>query len=467
MNLNNKQLNATINHIMQYDLHEVIQIAEQITSPDKRGGWKPAVSLTWQDPNDSNVIKQRANAIAEKIWSSKKDWWAAAVGQTDNEQQTVLAITSIKSFKEFEAVQKAFKQISGGRYIATYINEFFGSYDPTYMDALKAAYFAQKSNHVTWAVRIALEAYTNRKHQYTVKRLDRIIEHLQKIAWPSTIKILKETRNKINQIAIMEDLVYQTSYIKPAIDFWNENKHEILLVAQLAAAIFLPYGLLIAGGIGLYDAYLYNQEGNTYQSGVAALFAIMPGIFKIGGAVLSKIPQLSAAGMKLTAKGWRLLGQKIAQMGVKNAPVMFNATERAVLKSMIASKNFLKPALSSVAQIQARRQSLKILLKASKSLGRAAKPTGAQILNTLSKQDRVMLAFGLGIIDITRFTAGFAAYGVAANVVTSETWDQYYDKTIGVNKQTKKQLEQKIENMYYEEFGMEANNDLPYVNLPR
>lgn len=66
-------------------------------------------------------------------------------------------------------------------------------------------------------------------------------------------------------------------------DAWDwivDNRHEILVVAEIAAALLIPppLGFFVAAGIGLTNAATYLAEGDKYMAGLAALFAVVPGI---------------------------------------------------------------------------------------------------------------------------------------------------------------------------------------------
>lgn len=69
---------------------------------------------------------------------------------------------------------------------------------------------------------------------------------------------------------------------KPVFDWIYENRHTILMVAEVAA-LLLPGGVFIAAGIGMANAALYAAEGDYEEAGIAAIFALAPGVPKIPG----------------------------------------------------------------------------------------------------------------------------------------------------------------------------------------
>lgn len=419
---------------------------------------------------------RRINDIARELYDCKKSTFSSVFGgATDDEERATKLITSIKNLQEFEAVQKNLKKRTDGRGIATYIASFFGTYDSTYNAALKAALAMQSTGPSTWAAQLGLEKYTNRNHRYVVKRLDIIIKHLESIkAWPSSIKILKDTRNKIQRIATAEDLIWKRSKtLKPLTAFWDEYHHEILLVAQIAAALFLPYGMFIAAGIGFYDAHLYWQEKDYYASGIAGFFAAMPGIFKAGGYLASKLPALAGAIERLGAAGMRKLGEKVAQLGGPAWSRAFSKGEELVLRLFSGGKNAIKQLFLQEAKTRATAAATKAMLRTSRMLAKSGAvqvvagkgPAARDILYGMSKMDRVMLAVSCGVIDLAKFAGQWAIYDKAANAATDAFWEPFYDKHIGEKKEAKDKMLKQIDDMYYDQFGMHTLT-YPILNVP-
>jgi len=90
-------------------------------------------------------------------------------------------------------------------------------------------------------------------------------------------------------------------------DTWDwiiDHRHEILLIAEMAAAIAIPppAGLLISSAIGLAHAGLYIKEGDNEEAGLYILFAMLPGVpaaaRKIAPATMKKIYDFLKTGNK-------------------------------------------------------------------------------------------------------------------------------------------------------------------------
>jgi hypothetical protein len=87
------------------------------------------------------------------------------------------------------------------------------------------------------------------------------------------------------------------------------HSHEVNMITEIGLS-FIPFiGPFLAAGIGLYDAYLYKQEGNDRMAGFVGILSILPAV----GTIASKIPAIA----KLGQKGMSLLGNKIARSGLK------------------------------------------------------------------------------------------------------------------------------------------------------
>jgi hypothetical protein len=86
------------------------------------------------------------------------------------------------------------------------------------------------------------------------------------------------------------------------------DPHTRNMILGIATA-FIPYvGPFISAGIGVYDAKLYYDEGDTKTAGMVAMFSVIPGI----SAIKTAIPLVKTLG----TKGMALLGSKLSK-GVK------------------------------------------------------------------------------------------------------------------------------------------------------
>ena len=109
-----------------------------------------------------------------------------------------------------------------------------------------------------------------------------------------------------------------------------DHKHEILTVAEIAAAVLIPppLGLAVAAGIGLTNAGIYLAEGDRYMAGLAALFAVVPGI-----------PSgIAKAGAKFTP-GFTAAIKELLEKGAVNSLKKLGVEEQ---KAILAIQDFLR-----------------------------------------------------------------------------------------------------------------------------
>jgi hypothetical protein len=154
--------------------------------------------------------------------------------------------------------------------------------------------------------------------------LDKIIEQSlsQK---PQTIK---PGQSVSDMMALPKDL--ELAITKAISD--PETLNNVLTIASIAA-LFIPLiGPAVSAGISLGNAGLYAGQGKTYEAGLEATFALIPGLGKL--AKLTGVAQLGKQGMKTLA------GKLIAiQSGKK---VTLDATEKLALKSIAANKQLVE-----------------------------------------------------------------------------------------------------------------------------
>jgi hypothetical protein len=128
------------------------------------------------------------------------------------------------------------------------------------------------------------------------------------------------------------------------------SMHTVLMIGGMAAAIIPYVGPFLSAGIGLYDAKLYYDEGDTKMAGLVGLFAIIPGIGglaaklglgKWGARALAEVGKKIGSGAKLTAsevqvanviaQNRNLIQQEIAKLGAKAG---INAAKQNVKKKL-------------------------------------------------------------------------------------------------------------------------------------
>lgn len=107
---------------------------------------------------------------------------------------------------------------------------------------------------------------------------------------------------------------------------------------------FVPYaGPFLSAGVGLYDAKLYYDEGDTKSAGITAAFSMIPFIGKIPGV------------KELGTKGMALLGKKLAQgasMGGKiaNKVATFSKSEVNVLNAIKQNEDLIRQGLENASK---------------------------------------------------------------------------------------------------------------------
>jgi hypothetical protein len=158
-------------------------------------------------------------------------------------------------------------------------------------------------------------------------------------------KVITEQVNGINSPTLTPSS--QSSLLKPTMnvasgvkDVQDISMHTVLEIAGIASA-FVPFaGPFLSAGIGLYDAKLYYDEGDTKSAAITGAFSMIPFIGKIPGV------------KELGAKGMALLGSKLAKgaaMGGKvlNKAVAFSKSEIKVLNAIKQSEALIKQGLEN------------------------------------------------------------------------------------------------------------------------
>ena len=427
MKLTEQQINTLMKHVLQlqeqpsFDNFNDVKKQNNATVDAKtrkqqvfsKIGLKPIPGLIGSYPEPVGKGLTQSQYIAQIIYSAK--------GAVDNEHNATQALLSIKDKKQFAETFRALKKLSGGQGIAQFISSFFGTYDNAYISLL-ASYKAIKGASDVGTTASA-ESLSNRNHWKTEARLRKIIAHLQKIgAWSTTINELQKTYKKIKQIAALEKKVWKSSYIKMGADFIKENYHEILLVLEiLTSLITFPIGLIVSAGIGFVNAGLYATEGEYYEAGITAVFALMPAI----GHLVPKIPQIA----KLGAKGMERLGQKLLQKSGN-----LTKTEQLVAKGLIRSKDALKGIYERYMLTSAKNAEMGILAKAGlksmlpKAIAGKPNPQLVAKVANLSAADKIVLMLSRGVMKASEFSLMMAAWTKGTDLVVKNVWDPIYKK---------------------------------------
>jgi hypothetical protein len=120
---------------------------------------------------------------------------------------------------------------------------------------------------------------------------------------------------------------------QPFRDWYQENKHIINPIAQLAASFFGPIGKGVSVAIGVVDAIQYFQDGDPKTGAFVLVFAGIPAV----GGLASKLG-LSAWSSKLLGE----IGKKI-HLGAK-----LNSTELAVANVVAKNRQLIQTELSKL-----------------------------------------------------------------------------------------------------------------------
>ena len=172
----------------------------------------------------------------------------------------------------------------------------------------------------------------------------------------SKIRHIQESNQKLEERMISEYGYYpgMARDAQAAINWYKQNSHEVNQVLQIGTAFIPVVGPFISAGIGLVDASMYSNEGRKGEAGVAAFFALLPGI----GSVVSKVPGVKQLGQK----GMQALASKL----LTKAPL--NAVEQGVINGINLNKALIKQETSNVVKSMASKAVAKVRDKATQKV---------------------------------------------------------------------------------------------------
>ena len=98
--------------------------------------------------------------------------------------------------------------------------------------------------------------------------------------------------------------------IKKSFELTGLEPHTIMMIAGIGSAFIPVIGPLISLGIGLGDAAIYYNEGDTKTAGMVAMFSLLPGI----GTIVNKLP-FGQIVKQLGTKGMSALASKLSKGG--------------------------------------------------------------------------------------------------------------------------------------------------------
>jgi hypothetical protein len=133
---------------------------------------------------------------------------------------------------------------------------------------------------------------------------------------------------------------------KAMVDYYEENPHLVHQVMQFGALVIPVVGPFISAGIGLADAATYVKEGKNNEAGVAAFFALLPGI----ASLVNKIPGVKQLGQK----GMQALASKL----LTRAPL--SAVEQGVVTGINLNKELVKQETNNLVKSMASNAASKV-----------------------------------------------------------------------------------------------------------
>jgi hypothetical protein len=139
--------------------------------------------------------------------------------------------------------------------------------------------------------------------------------------------------------------------------------HSFMTVLQIGTAFIPLVGPFISMGVGLADAAIYYNEGDTKTAGLIGVFSMIPGI----GGLASKMGLSS-----WTAKALGEIGKKIS-LGSKLSPV-----EIQVGKKVAQYKNLIQQEIAKVG-VSAAKQNVKKRLVKKAIINKTAKFAGTKV----------------------------------------------------------------------------------------
>jgi hypothetical protein len=345
-----------------------------------------------QGPADPNAITGAFNAkrIAKQIYDAKGVVF-------DSEEKVAPAFAAIKNLAQYTQVNKELQKLAG-RGIGQYLRSFL-DINPRMNIASRLMEFIPEA-HWSWTIK-----------QIVPWSDFRIVAQKNPSLYDKWRAGQTGTGEEKSLLKLMDGPYAQAwtwysnlSGQEQLEMFWKENGHTILSTVQFALLFVPVVGWFAAAGIGLANAGMYYKEGDTKQAGVEAIFALLPGVGKIGSTIGKTIPSIG----KLGAKGMAKLGGKLA---TSKKPIL-NRIEMQVIKDMSKYKDLIKADLTEYFKARAKNEAALIAKNATKS---KAAQLASKALNKLAG----------GGITLGKIGAETTANTALDNTALS-AWDKIY-----------------------------------------
>lgn len=178
---------------------------------------------------------------------------------------------------------------------------------------------------------------------------------------------------------------------KDRVDFWNDNKHEILMAAEIGSLFIPGVGPAISMGIAGADAALYWKEGDRYTAGFIATLTLIP----VVGSLAAKIPGVKQLG----AAGIRKLASKMAKIKAGAKPALSKA-EWSIIKNLSKHQREVLAATKQYAKKKATSKLAKKTGKFVKGTGKMAATGAATLAVAKPAWDNLYTSAGLDISDV-------------------------------------------------------------------
>lgn len=166
-------------------------------------------------------------------------------------------------------------------------------------------------------------------------------------------------------------------------DWWGQSKfdynksvdetgHLVLAGASVVFAVIGGgwIGALIGGGVQLFDAAKYYQEGDSYMAGLTTLFTLIP-----GSSLVSKIPGLK----KMSAPAIKQLSSKLSNFVKTGKKPVLDVVETEVMEQLGKNSDEVSKLLSQTASDAAQTTTNNTLKTTLSSLAKTGLSTGKEI----------------------------------------------------------------------------------------
>jgi hypothetical protein len=192
------------------------------------------------------------------------------------------------------------------------------------------------------------------------------LSYMKNASWQS-----KHPDDKIILKMLTDTSLYAGQYATVSKELKSKRTHGALQVGQVFGAFIPVIGPVLSAGLGLLDANVYRQEGDTYTAGLVAAFSLIPGV----GGLARKIPGVD----KLGVQGMKALARKIA------GKQTLNATEQTAANWISKNQSTVTKQLDDYLSKRVNQQGPKLSKTVPPASKNALKPNLKQLAKTSPK----------------------------------------------------------------------------------